>query len=52
MDQIEKQNDTMVTANDDEAEVSGWFGPKVTFGLAYTGSRETGIYVYQRINST
>jgi len=35
MDQIENQNDAMVAAYDDEAEASGWFGPEVTFGLAY-----------------
>jgi predicted TPR repeat methyltransferase len=36
MDQVENQNDAMVAAYDDEAEASGWFGPEVAFGLAYT----------------
>jgi predicted TPR repeat methyltransferase len=32
----ESQNDAMVAAYDAEAEASGWFGPEVAFGLAYT----------------
>jgi SAM-dependent methyltransferase len=36
MDRIENQNGAMVAAYDDEAEASGWFGPEVAFGLAYT----------------
>jgi predicted TPR repeat methyltransferase len=36
MDWVENQNDAMVAAYDDEAEASGWFGPEVAFGLAYT----------------
>ena len=36
MGQIENHHDAMVAAYDDEAEASGWFGPEVAFGLAYT----------------
>jgi len=33
---VEYQNDAMVAAYDEEAETSGWFGPEVIFGLAFT----------------
>jgi predicted TPR repeat methyltransferase len=36
MDQVKNQNSAMAAAYDDEAEASGWFGPEVAFGLAYT----------------
>lgn len=36
MGQIENQHDEMVAAYDEEAEASGWCGPEVAFGLAYT----------------
>jgi SAM-dependent methyltransferase len=36
MDQGKYQNDAIVEAYDNEAEASGWFGPEVVFGLAYT----------------
>ena len=36
MNRLENQKDAMAAAYDEEAEATGWFGPEVAFGLAYT----------------
>ena len=33
---VKNQTDATVAVYDKQAEVSGWFGPEVVFGLAYT----------------